>query len=147
MKLSLKPFYNKKTIGKDDYKEIMRKCVQKVSFKCDFMGHIVFDVGKTRFHLGTLTTYMYYIWNSILIAVHDIIFNFLFTGVPQQIRRDKPYKNSGSSSRLHQEGQVLPEEADRCGRPLTDQAFSHRAFGTYFYPHPQGQQAPNTNKE
>ncbi|KAK7081264.1 Splicing factor, arginine serine-rich [Halocaridina rubra] len=30
VKLSLKPFYNKKTISKDDYKEIMRKCVQKV---------------------------------------------------------------------------------------------------------------------
>lgn len=30
VKLSLKPFYNKKTIGKDDYKDIMRKCVQKV---------------------------------------------------------------------------------------------------------------------
>lgn len=30
VKLSLKPFYNKKTIDKDDYKEIMRKCVQKV---------------------------------------------------------------------------------------------------------------------
>lgn len=30
VKLSLKPFYNKKTIGKEDYKDIMRKCVQKV---------------------------------------------------------------------------------------------------------------------
>lgn len=36
VKLSLKPFYNKKTIGKDDYKEIMRKCVQKVIFKWHF---------------------------------------------------------------------------------------------------------------
>lgn len=41
VKLSLKPFYNKKTIGKDDYKEIMRKCVQKVSFQCNSTRHIV----------------------------------------------------------------------------------------------------------
>lgn len=27
----LKPFYNKKKIGKDSYKDIMRKCVPKVS--------------------------------------------------------------------------------------------------------------------
>lgn len=43
VKLSLKPFYNKKTIGKDDYKDIMRKCVQKVS---DVMRHIVFMLVK-----------------------------------------------------------------------------------------------------
>ena len=30
VKLSLKPFYNKKTISKTEYKDIMRKCVQKV---------------------------------------------------------------------------------------------------------------------
>lgn len=41
VKLSLKPFYNKKTIGKDDYKEIMRKCVQKVRLKCDFLRQCV----------------------------------------------------------------------------------------------------------
>ena len=30
IKMVLKPFYNKKKIGKDSYKEIMRKCVPKV---------------------------------------------------------------------------------------------------------------------
>lgn len=30
IKMVLKPFYNKKKIGKDSYKDIMRKCVPKV---------------------------------------------------------------------------------------------------------------------
>ncbi|KAL7645785.1 UNVERIFIED_CONTAM: hypothetical protein RMT77_002681 [Armadillidium vulgare] len=30
VKLCLKPFYNKKTINKEDYKDIMKRCVQKV---------------------------------------------------------------------------------------------------------------------
>ena len=31
IKTVLKPFYNKKKISKDSYKEIMRKCVPKVT--------------------------------------------------------------------------------------------------------------------
>ena len=33
IKTVLKPFYNKKKISKDSYKEIMRKCVPKVITK------------------------------------------------------------------------------------------------------------------
>lgn len=57
MKLSLKPFYNKKTIGKDDYKEIMRKCVQKVNFKCDCIRDIVLIFVK-ELHLVTKIVHM-----------------------------------------------------------------------------------------
>ena len=34
IKLLLKPHYNRKRINKEDYKEILRKCVPKVSFSC-----------------------------------------------------------------------------------------------------------------
>lgn len=55
--------------------------------------------------------YYYKILVCLLYMRHD----FLLTGVPQQIRRDKPHQNSRSGSRLHQEGQVLSEEADGRG--------------------------------
>ena len=32
IKLVLKPYYNRKKINKDDYKDILRKCVPKVRF-------------------------------------------------------------------------------------------------------------------
>lgn len=37
VKLSLKPFYNKKDISKEDYKAILRKCVPKVKYNLQFL--------------------------------------------------------------------------------------------------------------
>lgn len=34
VKLAIKPFYQKRDIDKDEYKEIVRKAVQKVGSKC-----------------------------------------------------------------------------------------------------------------
>lgn len=39
VKLAIKPFYQKRDINKDEYKEILRKAVQKVGSKERFVAH------------------------------------------------------------------------------------------------------------
>lgn len=74
VKLAIKPFYQRRDINKEEYKEILRKAVEKVGFHVDRLFALPFDVHPL----------------SPLRMVYAVTLCSRSSGVPQQERRDKP---------------------------------------------------------
>lgn len=91
VKLAIKPFYQKRDINKDEYKEILRKAVQKVGSR----------PGSARLRLPTPNGSSASPWSS-----HS-------TGVSQQERRDQPSEGGQPGQGLRGQIQTRQETQER----------------------------------
>lgn len=104
VKLAIKPFYQRRDINKDEYKEILRKAVQKVGSK--------YCQDTERFVTDQLLKALIVLSNQLKINSKQIICEMIFffflrmlsvntlcswsSGVPQQERRDQPSEGGQS---------------------------------------------------